>query len=71
MAALGLVFAIVGVVLTVNVGGGADRLAAFSRPFPAWLKGVGADYPLTYRFIGVVFLVAGLGVAIAGLIQRT
>jgi hypothetical protein len=70
MTVLGFVFAAIGAVLAFNVIGSADRLAAFSRPFPAWLKGIGADYPVTHRILGTALLLVGIGLAVAGLINR-
>lgn len=71
MIVLGLVFGCVGAVLAFNAARSADRLAAISRTFPGWIKPIGADYALTGRFVGAVFLVVGLGLVIVGVVNRT
>lgn len=71
MIVMGVLFAAIGAILAFNIAQSADRLAAFSRPFPAWLKQIGADYAITHRLVGAACLVAGVGHAIAGWINRT
>lgn len=66
MTVAGLLLAAIGGLLTFDVLESTERLARFSRPFPWWMKGIGADYPITYRIIGVLVGVTGLGLIIGG-----
>ena len=51
---------LLGLILVFNLFGSADLVAALSRPWPWWLKSPAADYPLTHRILGAVFVVMGL-----------
>jgi hypothetical protein len=56
----GIIVCALGIALLLNVLRLADRLAAISRPFPWWFKGIGADYPVTHRVVGAGLLVIGV-----------
>ena len=59
MAITGVVAAVVGVVLLLNIGRSADRLAALARPWPWWLRGWAGSSPLSYRVVGVLWVLLG------------
>ena len=59
MAITGVVAAVVGVVLLLNIGRSADRLAALARPWPWWLRGWAGSNPLSYRIVGVLWVLLG------------
>ena len=59
MALTGVVAALVGVVLLLNIGRSADRLAALARPWPWWLRGWAGSNPLSYRIVGVLWVLLG------------
>ena len=59
MALTGVVAAVVGVVLLLNIGRSADRLAALARPWPWWLRGWAGSNPLSYRIVGVLWVLLG------------
>ena len=59
MVILGFVAALIGVVLILNVGRSADRLAALARPWPWWLRGWAGTSPLGYRIVGVLWVALG------------
>jgi hypothetical protein len=63
---VGLVFVGAGVALVTNQMHVADRLAAFSRQFPWWLKPTGADDPFTGRLAGIVLMITGIVLAAIG-----
>lgn len=67
MVIAGSIVGILGLVLLLNVLQSADRLAAFSRPFPWWLKGAGANNPIAHRLVGAGFVVMGLAFIAVGL----
>jgi len=59
VALTGVVAAVVGVVLLLNIGRSADRLAALARPWPWWLRGWAGSNPLSYRIVGVLWVLLG------------
>ena len=59
MALTGVVAAVVGVVLILNIGRSADRLAALARPWPWWLRGWAGSNPVSYRIVGVLWVLLG------------
>jgi hypothetical protein len=54
-----VVAAVVGVVLILNIGRSADRLAALARPWPWWLRGWAGSNPVSYRIVGVLWVLLG------------
>ena len=67
MVIAGLLLVALGSGLTLNVLKIADRLAAFSRPFPWWLKSATADNPIGHRLLGVGLVVMGMAFIAVGL----
>jgi hypothetical protein len=63
------VVALMGVVLAFNLWRSAERLAAFSRTVPWWLKGLRSDAPATHRVVGVAFMIWAailIGIGVSG-----
>jgi hypothetical protein len=67
MLIAGILVAGLGLALALNVLRSAEWFAAFSRPWPSWLKPAGADYPMTHRIVGVGLMVLGLAFIAVGL----
>ncbi len=59
MIVLGDVVAVVGVGLAMNVAGATDRIVAWAKPFPRWVKWPMTDDPTGYRLLGAVLLLMG------------
>jgi hypothetical protein len=68
MVVAGLIVALLGLGLALNVMHAADNLAALNRGFPWWMKSPVADYPVAGRAIGGALAV--LGVALISLATR-
>jgi hypothetical protein len=63
-----LIFAVLGLVLLLNVGGIANVLARYGRRqeerWGRWLTAGTAKTPLAVRLLGVAFVVLGVGIAV-------
>lgn len=59
MEIAGSIVGVLGLVLLLIVLQSADRPAAFSRPFPWWFKGAGADNAVADRMVGAGCVVVG------------
>jgi len=52
-----IAFAVVGLVLTLNIGHSADRLARTSKALPWWSWPIGSDRPAVIRALGAAYFI--------------
>jgi hypothetical protein len=66
-----MAFAVVGLVLALNIGNSADRLARISRALPWWFRWpIRSDHPTTNRALGVAYLIFATLFALAAVSSR-
>ena len=65
-----IAFAVVGLVLTLNIGHSADRLARASKALPWWSWPIRSDRPAIIRAIGAAYLIFAALFAFAALWSR-
>ena len=67
MIIAGVLVLVVGMILITNQFQIANKMAAFSRQFPWWLKGIGADSPTTGRLTGAAMVIVGAALVAIGI----
>jgi hypothetical protein len=65
MNLIGLMLLIVGLPLALNLFRLDDRLAAFFREMPWWLKSLTADSPVSHRLTGWILVILGAAFLVA------
>ena len=58
--ATGVVLMALGIPFVFNAERVADRLAAFVREHPSWMRSRADEHPVSWRFAGAAFVVTGI-----------